>query len=191
MKRLLSLFAIPVLAAFLFNACSQGSATSTGTSSSPAVKVGSGKVSINGTTVVPDWSLTGFKKVLGEADRPREGYNKTHTYDTKGIVLFEPYVDKVLTGRVSEVQYYFGVPEPNNVTPKGTFSGTIMVDKLKVSSTLTPSVMRSKLKGWTESDSYMDHNFRMANSGLYIYFQFSDDEKSLLKISIGPDKAKS
>lgn len=144
---------------------------------------------IDGTNVTADWSLSAFKKALGEPDRSREGYNKTHTYDNKSIVLFEKMTDKKPSGTVSEIQYHFHVSEANNVTPNGSgFSGTIKVDKLEVTRSLDAKTMLAKLKKWEKTDSYIEHSYRMASNGLYIYFQFNSSEDKLEKISVGPDK---
>lgn len=145
-------------------------------------------ITIDGKKVVPDWSLTMFKGALGEADRDRDGYNKTHTYDKLGIVLFEPMKDKMPSGIISEVQIYFNVPEANNVTPKGTYNGLLKIDKMTITSALDATTMLAKLKGWKKTDSYIEHSYRMARNGFYIYFQFNDSETGLVKVSIGPDK---
>ena len=159
--------------------------------SGPSVVIKKGVMKIDGTNVTADWSLASFKKALGEPERSREGYNKTHTYDNKSIVLFEKMSDKKPSGIVSEVQYYFHVAESNNVTPDGpAFSGKIKVDKLEVIRNLSATTMLSKLKNWEKTDSYIEHSYRMASKGLYIYFQFNDSEDKLEKISVGPDKKK-
>lgn len=153
------------------------------------VTVKKGHLLINGVDITSDWSLAKCKKALGEPDRTRDGYNKTHTYDKKSIVLFEPMEDKKPSGRVSEVQVYFHVAEANNVTPNGDgFSGTAKVDKLKVTIGLGATEMLSTLKKWKKTDSYIENSYRMASKGLYIYFQFNQSETSMVKISIGPDK---
>lgn len=180
MKKFLALIALITI--------TLGVSSFTAASEGVAVKIKKGKMAINGKVVTSDWSLTGYKSVLGEPERSREGYNKTHTYDAKSIVLFEKMADKVATGTVSEAQFYYYVPEANNVTPKGQFSGTIKIDKLVVSRNLTSKVMLAKLKKWTKTDSYIEHSYRMASNGLYIYFQFNDAEDGLVKISVGPDK---
>ncbi|CAN5290557.1 hypothetical protein BH09BAC5_BH09BAC5_22840 [soil metagenome] len=153
------------------------------------IKVSKGKVKIGKQYVVPNWSLSGFEKVLGKSGRERDGYNKTHTYDNYSLVLFEKSVDKVASGTVTEFQIYFKVDESNEVTPNGNgFNGNLMVDKLKIDASLSASKMLSKLSKWKKTDSYIEHSYRMASNGLYIYFQFNDAETALLKISIGPDK---
>jgi hypothetical protein len=159
--------------------------------SDPTVVIKKGVMKINGVNVTADWSLSNFKKALGEPDRTRDGYNKTHTYDKKSIVLFEKMSDKKPSGTVSEAQFYFHVAESNNVTPDGpAFSGTIKVDKLVVSRNLSATTMLAKLKKWEKTDSYIEHSYRMASKGIYIYFQFNDSEDKLVKISVGPDKKK-
>lgn len=152
------------------------------------IKVSKGTISVGKKKVAPDWKLSTYKSALGEPSRTRDGYNKTHTYDDNGLVLFEPMKDKVPNGIISEFQIYLNTPEANEVTPKGTYSGTLKIDKLNVTGSLTATTMLNKLKGWQKTDSYMEHSYRMAKGGLYIYFQFNDSETSLIKVSIGPDK---
>ena len=181
MKHLLLLLLLPVTLVF----------TGSFYPANDAIKlqVKKGKIKVND-IVISDWKLASALQALGQPERPRDGYNKTHTYDNKGIVLFEPMENGQPSGRFSEAQFYFFVSEPNNVTPKGTYTGSIKVDKLVVTSALTPAVMRAKLKKWTESESYMEHIYRMASNGVYIYFKFSSDERTLEKISVGIDTAK-
>ena len=154
------------------------------------VQIQKGEFKINTDDVISTaWSLEKMQAVLGQADRDRDGYNITHTYDDLCMVLFEPKKGDAGTGIVSEVQIYFRVAEPNNVTPTGnTFKGKLVIDKLTVTRELNSKTMLKKLKKWTKTNSYMEHNYRMANKGLYIYFLFADDEKTLLKVSVGPDK---
>ena len=159
------------------------------TQSKKTFTVKNGKVAINKKTITPNWLLSDCKSALGEPSKTKQGYNNTHTYDDLGIVLFESAKDKVGSGIVSEIQYYFSSPpEPNSVTPNGFFTGVVKVDKLTVTSALSATVMLNKLSKWQKTDSYMEHNYRMANSGLYIYFQFNSDETKLIKMSVGISK---
>lgn len=138
--------------------------------------------------VLPGWLLSTCQSALGTGSRDREGYNYTHTYDNKGVVLFESLSNKVRSGNVNEVQFHYNVPEPNEVTPKGTFTGSITVEKLKASKYTTYEDVKKALKKWTLGDSYMEHNYRYNNDKVYIYFQFNDAETELQKISVGPQK---
>jgi hypothetical protein len=185
MIKKLSLF---VTIAILFGGLTSFSSSSSGSTS---IAVKKGKITINGVAILPSWGLDLCKKALGEPDRSRDGYNKTHTYDTKCVVLFEKVSNKVATGTVSEIQAHYSVPSANDVTPKGDgYSGKLTVDKLKVTSSLTATEMKAKLKNWKVTDSYLEHSYRMASSGIYIYFQFNEAETQLVKVSIGPDKKK-
>jgi len=177
MKKFIYLFALAIIS-FSF----------VGDNSPFKIAVKKGAIVINKVNVTKDWNLSTFQNVLGSSSRSRDGYNKTHTYDDYGFVLFEPMKDKKPSGIISEYQIYFSAPEANEVTPKGTYSGTVLVDKLKVTASLTAATMLAKLKKWKKTDSYMEHSYRMANSGLYIYFQFNDSDSQLIKMSIGPDK---
>lgn len=155
------------------------------------VKVKKGNISVQGTKVVPGWSLNTFKTALGEPDRSRDGYNNTYTYDNLSVVLFEKKSDKKGTGIVNEFQLHYKVSDPNDVTPNGNgFKGSLKIDKLVVTSSLTPELMQSKLKAWKKTDSYIEHSYRMSNGPLYIYFQFNENETGLEKVSIGPNTKK-
>ncbi|MFM7024422.1 MAG: hypothetical protein ACKOXB_15750 [Flavobacteriales bacterium] len=157
-------------------------------SNTPSIVVKGGKIKMNKKVVTSDWSLAGFEAIIGKAERIRDGYNVTHTYDNMGIVLFEKKTPTL--GTISEVQVYFSAPEANNVTPTGLYRGSMKVGGLALNASLTAEKMLQKLKKWKKTDSYMDHSYRMTNKGLYIYFQFNDSENTLIKASIGPDKRK-
>lgn len=149
-----------------------------------------GILSINGKAINPNWNLADAKAGLGEPDRYRDGYNKTHTYDGLGIVLFEKVNNKVPSGTINEVQCFLqNAPEPNEVTPKGYNTHKVKIDKLTITRDLTSGMMFEKLKNWVKTDSYTPHSYRMQfEKKLYIYFQFDIAETSLIKISIGPVK---
>lgn len=153
-----------------------------------SLSVKKGIFTANNAVVNDDWQMKDVVAAIGTAERIRDGYNRTHTYDNCGVVLFEEFLEEKGTGNLKEFQVYFMEPEKNNVTPTGVYKGTAKVDKLTVSKSLTPSVMRKKLKGWKETDSYMENSYRMAKSGIYIYFMFNSSETGLVKISVGPDK---
>jgi len=153
---------------------------------SPKIKIRNGSFTINKFKVNTNWSLKEFIDLLGKPEKEKDGFNKTHTYDNLGIILFEKAEDKVPTGKILEVQFYFDTSlEKNERTPETAFNSTIRVDALKASKKLTPKIMREKLVDWKETDSYMKHNFRMHKGDLYIYFRFNDDETALAKMSIG------
>lgn len=149
--------------------------------------VNNGKLVLNKKEISKEWKLQIMTDVLGTPEHTRDGYNKTHTYDRYGIVGFEPAPNKVPSGNLSELQVYFSEKEVNDVSPKGFYAGSFKVGKLKVTKDLTAEQLKKKIKGYTESDSYMPHNFRFAKDGIYIYFQFNDDETMLAKMSIGKD----
>jgi hypothetical protein len=140
-------------------------------------------------TVKEDWKIETFRDVLGSG-REQMGYNKTHSYDELGIVLFELLADSAPTGKVSEVQVYFPGYPTNSVAPKNYFKGTVNLDGLKISATakVTPDKVRKALKAWKNTDSYMDHNFRFEKRGMYLYTQFNDADNAITKLSIGKSR---
>lgn len=152
------------------------------------VTVKSGKFTIDKANVTDGWRQDAVSMALGINDRRRAGFNTTHTYDDYGIVLFETTKDNVATGVLSELQFFIAAGDTNAVTPKGLFKGKMQIEKLKISSNLSWKAVKEKLKGFKQTESYMDHNYRLAYKGCYFYFQFDDDETTLWKISIGKDK---
>ena len=155
------------------------------------VTINKGKFAINKVKMIPVWTLTNCETALGKADRSKDGYNFTHTYDDLAVVLFEPKVNEKPGGTVSEIQFYFNHPsDPPANAPSGTYKGKMKIGKLNVTGNMTPAQMLKGLKGWKKTDSYSEHNFRMAQKGLYVYFLFNDAETKLIKVSIGPDKSR-
>jgi hypothetical protein len=156
------------------------------------VSVADGKFFINGMELKKKWKFTTCTDAMGKPDRSTDGYNFTHTYDSLSCVLFEPKNGRKGGGVVTEVQFYFNLPaKPSSNAPKkGLYKGKMVIGTLNITGDLTADQMHSGMNGWSESDSYTEHNFRMAQKGIYIYFLFNDEETKLLKVSIGPDKAK-
>lgn len=160
------------------------------------VTVKKGKFTINNVKMIQLssnslWTLATCEKALGAADRSKDGHNVTHTYDDLSVVLFEPKVGEKGGGNVSEIQFYFNFPsDPPSLAPKGLYKGKMKIGALNVRGDMTSAQMLAGLKGWKKTDSYSEHNFRMAQKGLYVYFLFNDSETKLIKVSIGPDKTK-
>ncbi len=136
------------------------------------------------------WNLSDFTSILGNAARKRDGYNKTHTYDNLGIVLFEPYVNEVPGGRVSEVQFYLSRPaEMNDVVPTGSYSGNFFIDKLKLTTFLTPEKLGEALKDWEGGSGYSTEVFNYVyKKTIYIYVTFNAAHNSVVKVSVGLKK---
>lgn len=174
---------IPLLAliAVLFTALTDGTGIS--------VKIKKGNFSINGQKVSDDWALNKFTGALGLPDSTRLGYNKTHTYHSNGIVLFETSPNKIPSGNVAEIQFYFSDIAKNEVSPKNIFVGSVKIDKLNVDASLTYVTLKEKLSKWKTTTSYLSHSYRYSNKGIYIYFQFNETEDRLQKISIGKDNS--
>lgn len=148
-----------------------------------------GKFLFNGIEINSDWKSAPLISNLGSNYRLVDKYNKVYTYDNLNVVVFESKKDEVGTGTISEIQFHFVVTEENNVVPKGTgFSGFLQIEKLVCSSNVTYKTLMKKLKKYSSSDSYMDHSYRLAYKGIYIYFQFNDTDTKLHKVSVGKDK---
>lgn len=152
-----------------------------------AVKVKGGKFTIEKVIVTDGWRQDAVSMVLGINDRRKAGYNTTHTYDDFGIVLFERADKNVASGVLSELQFYISAGDTNAVSPKSFFTGKMQIEKLKIASNLTWKEVKEKLKDYKQTDSYMPNSYRLSYKGLYIYFQFDEEETTLRKISIGKD----
>src|SRR6478736_2900338 len=138
--------------------------------------------------IADDWKVQDGLDYLGSGARAREGYNKTYTYDNMGVVLFESLVEKVPSGKISEIQVHFSIPETNDVVPKNGFTGKLAIENLRITSSTPLATIKEKLKGYAETESYMEHSHRLAKDGLYIYFQYDKTDTQLVKVSIGQDK---
>ena len=103
-------------------------------------------------------------------------------------MLFESSPNKIPSGKISELQVYLFEPEQKNeIVPDGYFQGTFKIGEVALHKNLTVAELREKLNDYTETDSYMQHNYRLAKDGLYIYFQYDDKDEVLIKVSIGKD----
>lgn len=150
----------------------------------PKIVIKKEQIKFNKEEVSKGWTAAQFTFALGSADRQQTGFNNTETYDNFGIVLFESVENSKPTGYVSEVQIHF-IPEVNKIAPLKGYGEKVKVDKLLVDKNLSKDVMLKKLKNWKKTESYIEHSYRMQCGRTYIYFQFTDDELSLKKMSIG------
>jgi len=156
-----------------------------------SVTIKSGEINLGKkNNVADDWSVQDGVTYLGDGARVRDGYNKTHTYDNMGVVIFESLVDKKPSGKISEFQIHFSIPETNEVVPKNGFTGKLAIENLRVTSSTLIDIIKEKLNGYAETDSYIEHSHRLAKDGLYIYFQYDKTDTQLIKVSVGQDKRK-
>jgi hypothetical protein len=180
MKRILSLLMLLCVAGIAF---SQVPLKVTST-------IKAGIFSINKIQVNKDWKIALVKTGFHSSGRERKAVNLTHSYDDLGMVFFEKIEDSVPTGIINEVQFYFQTPADSKVASTSVYMGVLMIENQKISSDLSWEKLKSKLNTYAQTDSYMPHHFRLAYKGLYIYFQYDEDELQLQKVSVGPDKQK-
>ena len=146
-----------------------------------------GEFTLNRAEIEKKWKVKPVVSILGKAERPKDGSNKTHTYDRHGIVLFEKQTGGIPSDSLLEVQFYLSEVTPNTVTPTGIYKGNFSIEKVSITKDFTSTDLKEKLKDYKHTDSYMEHVYRISKMGLYIFFQYSDDEQTLQKISIGKD----
>lgn len=175
-----------ILALFLFSVAALGAQAQ-----DMRVEIKNGEILINRTAFSKTWSVKTMISLLGNNARERSGHNRTYSYDNYGFVFFEPSPDKEPSGYVSEFQTYFSEPKTSSeVTPKNYFKGTFIIDGITITKSSDINQLRVDLNQYNESESYLDHNYRLAYKGLYFYFQFNDSETRLVKVSIGKDTRK-
>jgi hypothetical protein len=77
----------------------------------------------------------------------------------------------------------------NKIATTSYFTGSFTIGSLKLTRDMTGDDLKAKMNdnGFTETESYMEHNFRFAKDGLYIYFLFDEIEQRLIKVSVGKD----
>lgn len=153
----------------------------------PAVNVSGGKVTVAGVEVNSYWNLKPVLDKLGSDYRLLDGYNRVYTFDAYGLTLFEKKIDEAASNELTEIQLYFA-PAETKTCPLNMYNGQGSVEKLRLASNLTSAGVLRKLKKYKNTESYTEHNYRLASKGIYIYFQFNDAENKLLKVSIGPDR---
>lgn len=149
------------------------------------ITIGTKGAVLNKTTVSENWQVSNFITEIGAPERNREGFNKTHTYDKQGMVVFEKMINKQPTGTLSEFQMYYHVATPTEVTPTGIFSGTLTFNDLKLTKAISYEELLKHTEGWTLGKSYSLHSYRYTYPGISVFFQFNDDETELYKVSIG------
>ena len=149
-----------------------------------------GKLNLNKTEISGTWKTAAFIKFFGSDGRTRDGLNTTHTYDEDGVVVFEKTTDKKKTGELSELQIFISSAEKNEVTPSGLYKGSLIIENNRINADIPLDELRLKLKGYKESESYMENNYRFSKAGIYMYIQFDEDDMEILKVSIGKDTQK-
>lgn len=156
-----------------------------------SITVKQGILNVNKVPLSKDWDVKKLIGVLGNLSRERSGYNRTYSYDSYGIVIFEKSPNKEPSGIVSELQVYFSEPkEKGEVATKGYFAGNYSIDGVTISRNTELNDLRVKLNDYEESESYTEHSYRFAKNGLYFYFQFNSTDDRLIKVSVGKDKEK-
>jgi hypothetical protein len=148
------------------------------------IRINNGEFKIDKLIVSENWYLPPLKNKLGTPEKIIKGVNNTYTYTEFGLVLFEG-IDSIL----NEIQIFYNLQNPTNVSPYSVYRGDLKIDKLRVDRNLTKDLMTSSLIKWNPSPSFSPHLYRAEKDGIYLYFEFTEDEKNLVKVSIGRVKA--
>ncbi len=144
------------------------------------LRIKNGEFKVDKLMVSADWKITPLKSKLGIPQKTIKGVNTTYTYTDLGLVLFEG-VDST----INEIQIYYNIQNSTKVSPYSVFRGDLKIDKLMVENNLTKELMFETLLNWNPGPSYTAHLYRAQKEGIYLYFEFEADEKSLVKVIIG------
>ena len=147
-------------------------------------RVKNGVFKIDKLVVSDNWYLPPLKNKLGAPEKIIKGVNNTYTYTELGLVLFEG-IDSIL----NEIQIFYNLQNPTKVSPYAVYRGDLKIDKLTVDENLSKDLMMSSLIKWNPGPSFSPHLYRAEKDGIYLYFEFTADEKNLVKVSIGRVKA--
>jgi len=147
-----------------------------------AIKIKSGELNIGKVSFNFPWKLKDFEKALGHADRIDPGYNNIHTYDKKGIILYENPV----SGYISDFNVYFGKdPDENQeFLPKDYFNGSFTVEGFKITKKTSLEELRKELTKYQFEKSIIGA-WRGEYKNLYLYVQYNEDESEIYWISVG------
>jgi len=150
-------------------------------STSPDIKVESGGLSINQLSFAFPWTVARFNETLGKADRIDPGYNDIHTFDNLGIILYQP--DELT---ISDFNIYYADDPDENMEflPKAYFTGSLMVEKFKITGKTPFKKLNKALPQYNFKMSLIDA-YRGEYENLYIYVKYDKAEKKILWISIG------
>jgi len=148
------------------------------------IRIKNSEFKIDELSVSDNWYLPPLKNKLGTPEKIIKGVNNTYTYTDLGLVLFEG-VDSIL----NEIQVFYNLQNPTKVTPYAVYRGVLKIDKLLIDESLTKELMLTSLIKWNPGPSFSPHLYRAEKDGIYLYFEFTADEKNLVKVSIGRVKA--
>jgi hypothetical protein len=148
---------------------------------------------INDVNVSDNWSVSSFRKALGEADSTsyKPGFaNRIHFYQHKGIIFWEPVENKKPSEKVQEIEFFCSRSNDPNATYKTgkLFSGSGYIDDMNISKSLTAASLKNGLKTWTSKECYFTHGYKYSNGVVAINFVFNDTETKLLFVLIDPAK---
>jgi hypothetical protein len=144
------------------------------------IRIKNSEFKIDKLIVSNNWYLPPLKSKLGTPEKIIKGVNNTYTYTDLGLVLFEG-IDSIL----NEIQIFYDLRNPTKVSPYAVYRGMLKIDKLIVDENLSKELMTSSLIKWNPGPSFSPHLYRAEKEGIYLYFEFTADEKNLVKVSIG------
>jgi hypothetical protein len=149
-----------------------------------SIAISKGSVIIDGTKFVAadKFFMGSVEKILGKADRVKDGFNRLHTYDKLGVVFFE----NTTTHTVNEVQIFIVLDKSLEFCPKIPFRGLFKIEKLAINSGTNLDVAKKKLKKYKFEKSLLDDNsYRGESKNVYAFIRFSTGNKGAEKLSFG------
>lgn len=144
------------------------------------ITLNSGTLKVNTKTLSTPWTFAQFKNALGKSDRVFDGYNTIHTYDDKGIILYQTPD----TETVSAFNAYYG-KENHDFSPSGRYDGSIKIENTEITKYMTISAIKRKLPKYNFVESYASTIFRGEYKGVYVFVQYNDAIDEITYVNFG------
>lgn len=135
------------------------------------LKVGKKTFSVN------DWKVEHFSQALGDKKRVEPGSNNIHTYDSRGLMLYET---AEIPGEVKAFSIFFQTNNEFDFYPKTSYSGALIVEGKKITGSLTYQDFQDLFAGYEFRQAY-GQTYTVDFDKVYMYIEFSDPELTKLK----------
>jgi len=170
--------ALPLMIALLL--FMPGNAESKDKAKALKISVSKGELKINKVKFSFPWTYEMFEKALGKSDRIYKGSNDIHTYDEKGIILYQ----KPGTPTVSDFNIYFNLKENYKFTPQSIFSGEFYIEGVRVDQNLSLEELKKKLPQYNFKESLIG-SYKGEYKGVYFYIDYNESQTEIIYISCG------
>lgn len=148
------------------------------------ISITNGNVKVGKTKISSEWKLDEFKKAFGPKSGYVDGFTNVHHLENAGVLLYEDGTTD-LVNAVTLFMFETGKEDQKTV---GVYKGVVKIDGKVIPINTTPEAITGLLTNWKSAKTYGEHVYRFKSDDKYIYFYFSEDEKTLTKINFGISK---